>query len=410
MPMKPRKQLSGSEVDELIQALAARLRTTAVETQPQVAGKLLELIREDSAGINEFAAVIKTDSALSGRLLRLANSAYFAQRDGVSTIERAAVLLGLQRIKAVSLGFYLARSVGDPAEELSRKTWGHSLYRACLASEIARLRKIPHRAEAFMIGMLLDSGIPLMYRLIGPAYEKALEAAKTPARLFQIETEALGFTHVDIASALMSIWNLPDMLRKPIERHHVRPEDDARRDASKADPVSELHRIAYYVGSVDLTATGAPAVSAPNQSTAKGVVNIDVVELKDAIATATDELRAVREMFAEIADTPSDLESLATSAHTQLVDTMDNAMIQQLDEEHLAVGEIIKIDNSSVSVRRADHGIVACRLDSHGRPLVSFEFTPGHQPLDEVLDALGVDCVDPNDVARLGDIVERLAA
>ena len=402
--MKPRKLLTASEVDGLIKALAMRLRSTAVETQPEVASRLLELIREDTASIGEFAAIIKTDSALSGRLLRMANSAYFAQRDGVTTIERAAVLLGIQRIKAISLGFYLSRSVGDPAEQLSRLTWGHSLYRACLASELAQVRHVPNRAEAFMIGLLMDCGIPLMYRMIGPAYQKALTAAKTPARLFQVENDALGFTHVDVASALCTIWKLPDLLRKPIDWHHTRPDP-----AAKKDTLVELHRIAYYIGSIDLTEAG-PAVPAPNQSTAQGVLDIDVVTLKGAVSRATDEFRVVKDMFAEIADCPSDLDKLAKSAHAQLLETIDAQMINQLDQENLSLGENLEIDEARITLKRSRSLVVACRLDSRGNPLVSFEFQPERDSLEQVLDALGIDQFDQSDLDRFKSAVNRLAA
>src|SRR5262245_65395254 len=103
--MKPRGELSAREVEELYARLQKRLGDTSVPTLPQVAVRILELIANPNSTIQKFTEVIKTDQALTGRLLRLSNSAQFAQRQPVTRLERAMVLLGMDRLKAMSLGF-----------------------------------------------------------------------------------------------------------------------------------------------------------------------------------------------------------------------------------------------------------------------------------------------------------------
>src|SRR5689334_2751536 len=105
--MKPRSELSGAEVDDLLGALEGRLHTVGIESQPEVAARIVELVSDPDAGLRQYADVVRADAALSGRLLRLANSAFFAQREPVTSLDRACVLLGLDRLKAVSLGFQL---------------------------------------------------------------------------------------------------------------------------------------------------------------------------------------------------------------------------------------------------------------------------------------------------------------
>jgi hypothetical protein len=78
-----------------------------------------------AALVADYAKLIRNDQAVSGRVLRLANSAFFAQRRPVTTIDRACVVLGTDRLKAVALGFHLSRACqtgGD--KEYSRKIWG----------------------------------------------------------------------------------------------------------------------------------------------------------------------------------------------------------------------------------------------------------------------------------------------
>src|SRR5205823_4861273 len=83
----------------------------------------------------QSSEIIRADAALAGRVLRLANCAFFAQRQPITNLDRSCVLLGVDRLKSVALGFYLSRAAaGDPRQSLSRRIWGQSVYRACLSA------------------------------------------------------------------------------------------------------------------------------------------------------------------------------------------------------------------------------------------------------------------------------------
>ncbi|MFY7896411.1 MAG: HDOD domain-containing protein, partial [Phycisphaerales bacterium] len=103
--MKLRSQISASELGDLYQLLDRKLDGVGLNSQPEVAIKLLEISRNKNAQLADYAKLIRNDQAVSGRVLRLANSAFFAQRRPVTTIDRACVVLGTDRLKAVSLGF-----------------------------------------------------------------------------------------------------------------------------------------------------------------------------------------------------------------------------------------------------------------------------------------------------------------
>src|SRR5205085_6937921 len=123
--MKPRTTITAAELAELYDRLDRQLDRIGLETQPRVAVRLLELVAREDSQLKDYNEAIRTDAALTGRLLRLANSAYFAQRAPVTKLERALVLLGIQRVKAVSLGFHLCRAAASAgARSVSRAGWG----------------------------------------------------------------------------------------------------------------------------------------------------------------------------------------------------------------------------------------------------------------------------------------------
>ena len=252
-----RSTLTATQLEELYERLDRQLDDVGIESQPEVAAQILEIISDPDAGMKDFADIIKTDPGLSARLLRLANSAYFAQRDPVTQLERACVILGLSRLRAVSLGFSLGRASSDPTSEIARSVWGASLFRACLATKVAE-RACPHlSAEAFVIGLMADCGVSLAHMLLGDRYEALISDPHPPATIFDREFKELEYTHVDVAAVLMRRWNIPDLIAKPIAWHHTLPNNDSR------EPVHALHRVAFYVGQVGLNTDGLPDSSLP---------------------------------------------------------------------------------------------------------------------------------------------------
>src|SRR5262245_17360655 len=125
--MKARKLLTAAELVDLRHDLVQKLDGIGVQSQPQVAMKILQLNARPDAQLKDYATIVKTDPALSGRLLKLANSAMFAQRKAVTTIDRACLLLGLERLCSVALGFQLSRAAAaEGQEELTRRVWGQN--------------------------------------------------------------------------------------------------------------------------------------------------------------------------------------------------------------------------------------------------------------------------------------------
>ncbi len=105
--MRTRNTLTAAEVMKMLEHLEERLARIGLETQPDVALKILNLTTDPKSQLSDYARVIKTDPGLSGRLLKLSNSALFAQRNPVTSIDRACLLIGVSRLKSMSLGFHL---------------------------------------------------------------------------------------------------------------------------------------------------------------------------------------------------------------------------------------------------------------------------------------------------------------
>lgn len=407
--MKARALLSAADVDALYGAIDKKLDSIGLETQPQVASRVLKLVSDPQSGLRQYADVIKSDPAISGRLLRLANSAYFAQRQPVTNLERACVLLGLERLKAISLGFYLSRAAStDAGSALSRRVWGEGVYRAALAAEIARETCPGYAPEAFVIGLMLDVGMVISYKLIGPKYGQMLEEQKTPTRQYKEEFQTLEFTHVDVAAALMRRWRLPEILARPIERHHTAPVAVA---TTGTDPLQKLQRVAYYVGSLQLETSHQPRETAPMPMTAERVLGLRPERLSEIVQRSTGEYNAMSELFRDTAAALENVAAVADQVQCQLIEMIDGTMAKQFHEETSGGPERFAINGQNVEIEIGgpEHA-TAYLSDSTGKRLLSHSFVPGKDRAEMVLEALGLDDVSRDDAMVLTEYLRSLAA
>ena len=82
------------------------LKTTGKLPSPSgVALRIMELCRKDDVGVPELAKVVQADPALTGRLVKFANSAMAGPRRPVVAIADAIRVLGMNTVRQLALGF-----------------------------------------------------------------------------------------------------------------------------------------------------------------------------------------------------------------------------------------------------------------------------------------------------------------
>lgn len=416
--MKIRALLSATEVAELHETIVGKLDRIGVESQPELAIKIFELTSMPQAQLQDYAKLIKTDPGLSGRLLKLSNSALFAQRRPVTSIDRACLLLGVERLKSISLGFHLSRAAAmggssGGTRSISREVWGQSVMRACIAAELARHSAPQFTSEAFVIGLMIDAGIPLLARMIGEEYMPLYAGANTPGRLYRSEFETLSMTHVDVVSALARKWRLPDLLARPIELHHSKP-SEIKRD----EPLFRLHRIAYVAGLIELAppnadSSAAPVLttSSPGVSTAARVIGLQQQEVDAVVQRSINEYAAAIDLFESIAGNIGNPEQLLERVGVGLVNALDSAVEENVRVESSRLPERFLVGGQAVEVaRESDADAVAFLFDSKGQRLMVHRFEFRSVTIDALLLALGIKPENGDDTPVIAEYLRRMAA
>ncbi|MBN2210202.1 MAG: HDOD domain-containing protein [Sedimentisphaerales bacterium] len=199
-----------------------RLKDTKnLPTPSDKAFKIYHLANDDNASMGDIASLVETDPAISARIIKMANSAFYYRLEPVSSVQKAISRLGLKMLKKISLYLSLIQSNKNGVCEAFDYDlfWSESLARAVAASIAA----VNHRKtrgkenagitadEAFTLGLLCQIG-RLAFAAVEPdRYTEVL--TKTDSEDYESllinEKKAFGLNHNELAADMMADWNLP---------------------------------------------------------------------------------------------------------------------------------------------------------------------------------------------------------
>jgi putative nucleotidyltransferase with HDIG domain len=191
---------------------------------PLVATRLLEVLSDENAHITGVGRIIAAEPVFASRVLQMANSPLFALQTQVKTISHAIVLLGLDRVKAITVTRALGDFVGTALNtQALRLCWQNSLACALLSEKLARACKID-TDFAYVAGLLRDIGrlallvkYPEAYaNLLAVSGERGFDLMATERDLFDID-------HCQAGAWLMARMPFPPELCEVVANHHELP-------------------------------------------------------------------------------------------------------------------------------------------------------------------------------------------
>jgi len=197
-------------LEELINELAELRPLSAV------AARTLELTEGDRFSAQELATVIASDQALTTKMLRLANSAYYGFPRRITTVRDAVVLLGFRAVRSATLATCLVDANPGSNHLNYHDFWHHSVSVAMLAEVLARAEGA-HESEAFTAGVLHRIGLLALDQQAPAAlaacliYQQGHGVSLTTA-----QAAVLGFTDAELGGALALHWNFPASLVEAI--------------------------------------------------------------------------------------------------------------------------------------------------------------------------------------------------
>jgi putative nucleotidyltransferase with HDIG domain len=192
---------------------------------PLIAMRLVGLLGQEEPDIKEVGRIIAAEPVYAARVLQMANSPLFALRAQVKTLSHAIVLLGLARIKSITL----TRALGDfvaPVLNVRalRVCWENSLAGALVAEKLARTCNMDPDF-AYVAGLVRDIGrLALLVKhpesfttLLTISAEQAFDLMTTERMLFDID-------HCQAGAWMIERMPLPPELIEVVAHHHDVPD------------------------------------------------------------------------------------------------------------------------------------------------------------------------------------------
>ena len=176
------------------------------------ARKILEIINNPDIDLSVFVEVVEQDPVLLGKLVGLANSAYYGRRK-ISSAKRAIIdILGLRTAKNIALGVVLS-GIFDTRQCPNFNVadfWLNSLLSARLARDFAEYMTDMEQDEAYLCAMLYEIGQMALAFLFPEEMNQIL--AEEQALRIAGELEKFGRNHYSISAELLEMWNLPEIV------------------------------------------------------------------------------------------------------------------------------------------------------------------------------------------------------
>jgi HD-like signal output (HDOD) protein len=197
---------------------------SVVPTMRTVALETIRLCSEKDLSIPFLLKVISSDQSLSAQILRLANMSYYNYPGMITSLDRAAVILGFELLKEVVLSVSLSTIYKGLPENSSFHLdllWKHSLLTALTMKIIGENFDSENKDILYMGGLLHDFGKLILIQSLGEEYSLLIEKSKqenTPLHL--LERQYFGFNHADIVGDLLKKWNLPSGIEAMGKYHH----------------------------------------------------------------------------------------------------------------------------------------------------------------------------------------------
>lgn len=203
--------------------LAKRLKgATNLPSLPAVGAQIVELAQDPEIEIRRVAQAVSSDPALAAKVMRIANSALYAQRRRSTNLRQAIIVLGLNATLTLALSFSLVHTLKEstPKGLNFNRFWRRSILAATWGKLLATECHRRDAEEVFLACLLQDLGILALDQSVRGLYDGADRIQGDHDSLCQHEKDEIGCDHAAVGAWLLNEWAFPEHLRTAIEFSH----------------------------------------------------------------------------------------------------------------------------------------------------------------------------------------------
>lgn len=193
---------------------------TGIEPLPPTVSRLAAAMGREDYGLREIEQIIAYDPILTGRLLRIANSAALSTGAPIASVRAAILKIGAGRVLSYALSGPLSKQMQRPLAGYGLGQgvlWRHLVASALAVELLDGTTKVRVPAEAFAAALLHDLGQIVMAQFLEPKLMRLIELAKEQGLSSrEAELEILGLHQGEVGALVAQEWRLPDRIVRAI--------------------------------------------------------------------------------------------------------------------------------------------------------------------------------------------------
>ncbi|HUK03136.1 MAG TPA: HDOD domain-containing protein [Steroidobacteraceae bacterium] len=207
--------------DPALRALVGRIRQ--LPARPRIFARLQVVLANEAVVARDVAQIITADAVITGKVLQLANSAFYRRTKPVSSIEQAVT----------NLGFNGVRNLVLCAEVFARwpsRSSGAVLNLEVLQEHSQRVAAVTHALaagtsftdDAVLAALMHDIGYWVLLQDCPGELARVQELALSERiTLPEAEMRVLGASHAELGAHLLALWELPPAVVEAVAHHHA---------------------------------------------------------------------------------------------------------------------------------------------------------------------------------------------
>jgi putative nucleotidyltransferase with HDIG domain len=272
-------------------------RIKDIPTLPTIVFELNKLLRDPDTSIKTVCDTIEKDQAITLKILKLVNSAFYGFKSKISDLRNAVALLGYNAVRNAIVSLSVINSFPKHVTLMDFDItlfWKHSLAVAVTSKNIAQLSKKESPDNCFVGGLLHDTGKVILAQYFPELFEAVWSTLqKEQISFYEAERKTLSIDHTKVGAHLADKWQLPEGLVDAIRWHH-----EFQPELKSANFVRNIYLANFIVNAYDLDPELRLDLSEMHPDVVKFMMNM-MEDIGDWYTGLTDEIEAAYALFLE---------------------------------------------------------------------------------------------------------------
>lgn len=232
--------------EDLLEFIHAEIKSNrlVLPTLPDVALRVRETINQGDVSANQIADIVATDTALSARLIQVANSPLYRGRREIDKLMMAVARLGNKTVQTLVTSLVMQQVFKPDSKDLEqefRAIWEQTVNVSAIARALASQCNHLEADQAMLAGLIHQIGkLPIL-----------ILASRTKGMMDDRQefNRILDSLHPKVGKLIMDAWVFPETLR-PVASEYL----NFKRDVSDQADYVDIVQVAYIQNLLDTNA------------------------------------------------------------------------------------------------------------------------------------------------------------